>query len=50
MIKKNNNLVDYGKEDVEFIARESLYKGFFSLDLYPVSYTHLRAHETLQSI
>lgn len=29
MIKKNNNLVDYGKEDVEFIARESLYKGFF---------------------
>lgn len=34
MIKKNNNLVDYGKEDVEFIARESLYKGFFSLDLY----------------
>ena len=34
MIKKNNKLVDYGKEDVEFIARESLYKGFFSLDLY----------------
>ena len=34
MTKKNNDLVDYGKKDVEFIARESLYKGFFSLELY----------------
>ena len=34
MTKKNNDLVDYGKKDVEFIAREPLYKGFFSLDLY----------------
>ncbi len=34
MTKKNKDLVDYGKQDVEFIARESLYNGFFSLDLY----------------
>ena len=34
MTKKNNDLVDYGKQDVEFIAREPLYNGFFSLDLY----------------
>ena len=31
MIKKNNNLVDYGKEDVEFIELESLYLSLINI-------------------
>lgn len=34
MTKQNSQLVTLGKNDVEIIARETLYSGFFSLDLY----------------
>ncbi len=34
MSKPKNNLVTLAKNDVEIIARETLYRGFFSLDLY----------------
>lgn len=34
MTDKNESVITYGKNDVEIIARETLYSGFFSLDLY----------------
>lgn len=34
MSKLQNQLVTLAKNDVEIIARETLYRGFFSLDLY----------------
>ncbi|MRS14367.1 ADP-ribose diphosphatase [Enterobacteriaceae bacterium RIT691] len=34
MSHKSQSVVTYGKNDVEIIARETLYSGFFSLDLY----------------
>ncbi|WP_435927876.1 ADP-ribose diphosphatase [Dryocola sp. BD613] len=34
MSKPKNKLVTLAKNDVEIIARETLYRGFFSLDLY----------------
>ncbi|MDX6020150.1 ADP-ribose diphosphatase [Scandinavium sp. V105_16] len=34
MTQKNQSIVTYGKNDVEIIARETLYSGFFSIDLY----------------
>ncbi|NIY47804.1 ADP-ribose diphosphatase [Cedecea colo] len=34
MCKPKNKLVTLAKNDVEIIARETLYRGFFSLDLY----------------
>ena len=34
MLKPDNLPVTFGKNDVEIIARETLYRGFFSLDLY----------------
>ncbi|EMH4163915.1 ADP-ribose diphosphatase [Pluralibacter gergoviae] len=34
MNKISKSIVAYGKNDVEIIARETLYRGFFSLDLY----------------
>ncbi len=34
MSKPTNKLVTLAKNDVEIIARETLYRGFFSLDLY----------------
>ena len=34
MLKKPRDVIEYGKKDVEFIGRETLYKGFFSLELY----------------
>lgn len=34
MLKPDNLPVTLGKNDVEIIARETLYRGFFSLDLY----------------
>lgn len=34
MTKKNHSVVTYGKNDVEIIARETRYSGFFSIDLY----------------
>lgn len=34
MNKISKSMVAYGKKDVEIIARETLYRGFFSLDLY----------------
>lgn len=34
MSKPKNTLVTLAKNDVEIIARETLYRGFFSLDLY----------------
>ncbi len=34
MLKPDNPPVTFGKNDVEIIARETLYRGFFSLDLY----------------
>ena len=34
MTKQKDQLVTLGKNDVEIIARETLYSGFFSLDLY----------------
>ena len=34
MTKQKYQLVTLGKNDVEIIARETLYSGFFSLDLY----------------
>ena len=34
MRKSGNSPVTFAKNDVEIIARETLYRGFFSLDLY----------------
>lgn len=34
MTQDNPSVVTYGKNDVEIIARETLYSGFFSIDLY----------------
>ncbi len=34
MTRKNQSIVTYAKNDVEIIARETLYSGFFSLDMY----------------
>ncbi|MDB2178564.1 ADP-ribose diphosphatase [Citrobacter farmeri] len=34
MRKSDNSPVTFSKNDVEIIARETLYRGFFSLDLY----------------
>ena len=34
MLKPDNLPVTFGKNDVEIIARETLYRGFFSLDLF----------------
>jgi ADP-ribose pyrophosphatase len=34
MTQENPSVVTYGKNDVEIIARETLYSGFFSIDLY----------------
>jgi len=34
MLKPDSLPVTFGKNDVEIIARETLYRGFFSLDLY----------------
>ena len=34
MTKTNDSVVTFSKNDVEIIARETLYSGFFSLDLY----------------
>ncbi|MCS2148408.1 ADP-ribose diphosphatase [Scandinavium manionii] len=34
MTRKNQSVVTYAKNDVEIIARETLYSGFFSLDMY----------------
>lgn len=34
MTRKNQSVVTYTKNDVEIIARETLYSGFFSLELY----------------
>ncbi|MFJ3459151.1 ADP-ribose diphosphatase [Scandinavium goeteborgense] len=34
MTTKNQSVVTYAKNDVEIIARETLYSGFFSLDMY----------------
>ncbi|MEJ5073461.1 ADP-ribose diphosphatase [Enterobacter ludwigii] len=34
MTRKNQSVVTYTKNDVEIIARETLYSGFFSLDMY----------------
>lgn len=34
MTRKSQSAVTYAKNDVEIIARETLYSGFFSLDLY----------------
>ncbi|MBU3372466.1 ADP-ribose pyrophosphatase [Escherichia coli] len=33
MLKPDNLPVTFGKNDVEIIARETLYRGFFSLEL-----------------
>ena len=34
MSKPNQQGITFSKNDVEIIARETLYRGFFSLDLY----------------
>ncbi|VDZ71751.1 ADP-ribose pyrophosphatase [Atlantibacter hermannii] len=34
MSKPDDRAVTFTKNDVEIIAREKLYRGFFSLDLY----------------
>ncbi|MCS2160969.1 ADP-ribose diphosphatase [Scandinavium sp. H11S7] len=34
MTRKKQSVVTYAKNDVEIIARETLYSGFFSLDMY----------------
>ena len=34
MSKPNKQGITFAKNDVEIIARETLYRGFFSLDLY----------------
>jgi ADP-ribose pyrophosphatase len=34
MTLKNESVVTYGKNDVEIIARDTRYSGFFSIDLY----------------
>ena len=34
MHKPDNSPMTFSKNDVEIIARETLYRGFFSLDLY----------------
>ena len=33
MLKPDNLPVTFGKNDVEIIARETLYRGFFSLEI-----------------
>ncbi len=47
MLKPDNLPVTFGKNDVEIIARETLYRGFFSLDLYNISSSFIqRANES----
>ena len=50
MLKPDSLPVTFGKNDVEIIARETLYRGFFSLDLYRlIEQIRIAAYDTSET-